>query len=632
MLLADVVTTSAAVAATRARTRKVAEIADLLRRLDPSDPAGLELTTVVASYLGGSLPQRRTGLGWRSMASAPPPAEEPSLEVLDVHARFDAMAALAGPGSQGRRSAALADLLGRATEQEQRWLRGVVTGELRQGALDALVQDAAAAVAGVPAGRAARGDARGLHRGGGRRGAARRGAGAGGFGLQVGRPLLPMLASSATTVADALSGLGEGPVAVDTKLDGIRVQVHRRDGAVTIATRTLEDITARLPEVVAVVAALPGGDVVLDGEALALDEAGRPRAFQETASRTAQASGTVVTPFFFDVLHAGGRDLLDVPLRERLDVLDALVPEPNRVARLVTADADAATEFAAQAVASGHEGVVVKDLRRPTRPGRRGGAWVKVKPVHTLDLVVLAVERGSGRRSGWLSNIHLGARDPESGGFVMLGKTFKGMTDEVLAWQTQRFRELQVGPAARRVRRPRPPRAGRGDRVRRVAAVHPLPGRTRAAVRPRRALPRRQDRRGGRHHRDRQRYRVGSKSASGMIRTRGSTTLNARTSSSRSNTLRPRSARPAYWEFMNSRNPTMPTSRSPVRSRSTCGRKSTSWEPSRTSPSRSTRASSVRWMPMSTTFSPARRPAGSAGSPGPATPARTTSAGARWRR
>ncbi len=256
-----------------------------------------------------------------------------------------------------------------------------------------------------------------------------------------------MLASSATTVADALTGLGEGPVAVDTKLDGIRVQVHRRDGAVTIATRTLEDITARLPEVVEVVAALPGGDVVLDGEALALDEAGRPRAFQETASRTAQASGTVVTPFFFDVLHAGGRDLLDVPLRERLDVLDALVPEPNRVARLVTADADAATEFAAQAVASGHEGVVVKDLTSLYAAGRRGGAWVKVKPVHTLDLVVLAVERGSGRRSGWLSNIHLGARDPESGGFVMLGKTFKGMTDEVLAWQTQRFRELQVGPA-----------------------------------------------------------------------------------------------------------------------------------------------------------------------------------------
>ncbi len=167
-----------------------------------------------------------------------------------------------------------------------------------------------------------------------------------------------MLASSATTVADALTGLGEGPVAVDTKLDGIRVQVHRRDGEVTIATRTLEDITARLPEVVEVVAGLPGGDVVLDGEALALDEAGRPRAFQETASRTAQATGTVVTPFFFDVLHAGGRDLLDVPLRERLDVLDALVPEPYRVGRLVTADADAAAGVRAQAVASGHEGVV----------------------------------------------------------------------------------------------------------------------------------------------------------------------------------------------------------------------------------------------------------------------------------
>ncbi|MEW1957024.1 ATP-dependent DNA ligase [Kineococcus sp. NPDC059986] len=452
MLLADVVATSRAVAATRARTRKVAEIADLLRRLDPTDPAGLDLAGVVASYLAGSLPQRRTGLGWRSMATAPAPAAAPTLEVHDVHARFDAIAALAGAGSKGRREAALADLLGRATEEEQRWLRGVVTGELRQGALDALVQDAAAAVAEVPAAdvrRAAmlagsttaavvaalRGGAQELA----------------GFGLEVGRPLLPMLASSATTVADALAGLGEGPgeglVAVDTKLDGIRVQVHRREGRVRIATRTLEDITARLPEVVEVVAALPGGDVVLDGEALALDEDGRPKAFQETASRTAQSSGTVVTPFFFDVLHAGGRDLLDVPLRERLDVLDALVPARHRVPRLVTADPRAATEFAEQAVAAGHEGVVVKDLSSPYAAGRRGGAWVKVKPVHTLDLVVLAVERGSGRRSGWLSNIHLGARDEETGGFVMLGKTFKGMTDEVLAWQTQRFRELATGPA-----------------------------------------------------------------------------------------------------------------------------------------------------------------------------------------
>ncbi|MEZ0164820.1 ATP-dependent DNA ligase [Kineococcus sp. LSe6-4] len=454
MLLADVVTTSAAVAATRARTRKVAEIADLLRRLDPGDPgdpAGVELTGVVAGYLAGRLPQRRTGLGWRSMATAPPAADVPSLRVDDVHARFEAIAALAGPGSKGRREAAVADLLARATAPEQRWLRAVVTGEVRQGALDALVQDAAAAVAGVPAadvrraamlaGSTVAAVVAALH------GGAQELAG---FGLQVGRPLLPMLASSATTVPGALTALGGGTVAVDTKLDGIRVQVHRRGGAVTVATRTLEDVTARLPEVVEVVAALPGGDVVLDGEVLTLDGDGRPAPFQDTASRTARASGTgggAVAPFFFDVLHAGGRDLLDVPLRERLEVLDALVPRGHRVARLVTADAGAAAEFARGAVAAGHEGVVVKDLASPYAAGRRGGAWVKVKPVHTLDLVVLAVERGSGRRSSWLSTIHLGARDPETGGFVMLGKTFKGMTDEVLAWQTRRFRELQVGPA-----------------------------------------------------------------------------------------------------------------------------------------------------------------------------------------
>ncbi|MEZ0493853.1 ATP-dependent DNA ligase [Kineococcus sp. TBRC 1896] len=450
MLLADVVTTSAAVAATRARTRKVAELAALLRRLQPGDPAGLELTGVVASYLAGSLPQRRTGLGWRSMASAPPAAAVPSLQVRDVHARFEAIAALTGTGSKGRREAAVTDLLGRATAQEQRWLRGVVTGELRQGALDALVQDAAAAVAGVPAadvrraamlaGSTVAAVVAALHGGA---------AELAGFGLEVGRPLLPMLASSATAVADALTGLGGGPVAVDTKLDGIRVQVHRRDGRVLVATRTLEDVTARLPEVVEVVEALPGGDVVLDGEVLVLDEDGRPAAFQDTASRTARTTaagvGTVLTPFFFDVLHAGGRDLLDVPLRERLDVLDDLVPQRHRVARLVTADSGAATAFSREAVAAGHEGVVVKDLASPYAAGRRGGAWVKVKPVHTLDLVVLAVERGSGRRSGWLSTVHLGARDPGTGGFVMLGKTFKGMTDEVLAWQTQRFRELQVG-------------------------------------------------------------------------------------------------------------------------------------------------------------------------------------------
>ncbi len=253
-----------------------------------------------------------------------------------------------------------------------------------------------------------------------------------------------MLASSAPTLDAALAKAGGGEVAVDTKLDGIRIQVHRNGDDVRIATRSLDLITDRLPEVVEIARGLPATSFVLDGEALALDEDGRPRPFQETASRTAMASGVVVTPYFFDVLHLDGSDLLDAPGSERAAALERLVPERHRVPRLVTADAEAAQAFLAEALAAGHEGVVVKDLAAGYQAGRRGASWVKVKPVHTLDLVVLAVEWGSGRRQGWLSNIHLGARDPATGRFVMLGKTFKGMTDEMLEWQTERFLELEM--------------------------------------------------------------------------------------------------------------------------------------------------------------------------------------------
>ena len=271
--------------------------------------------------------------------------------------------------------------------------------------------------------------------------------------LEVGRPVLPMLASSAPDLAAALAKVGGDRVAVDAKLDGIRIQVHRDGDAISVSTRTLEDITSRLPEVVSVALALPATRFVLDGEAIALDAEGRPRPFQETASRTAQAAqevgGVAVTPYFFDVLHLDGDDLMELPGEQRLTVLERLVPEQYRVPRLVTADADQAAEFLRSTLADGHEGVVVKSLDAAYDAGRRGAAWVKVKPVLTLDLVVLAVEWGSGRREGWLSNIHLGARDPESGGFVMLGKTFKGMTDEMLAWQTERFTELATSPVDR---------------------------------------------------------------------------------------------------------------------------------------------------------------------------------------
>ncbi|WP_182111869.1 ATP-dependent DNA ligase [Actinotalea sp. JY-7876] len=448
MLLADVAATSTALAATRSRLAKRALLVDLLRRTAPAE------VPVVARYLGGELRQRRTGLGWRSLATLPEPAAAPTLDVLAVDAAFERMAALAGPGSATARTALATELFAAATADEQRLLRGLVTGELRQGALDALLLDAVAQAAGVPA------DAvrRAAMLAGATEPVAAAALGApspqdalaalDAFTLTVGRPVRPMLAASALDVATAVAGFDGRTVVVDAKLDGIRIQVHRDGDDVGVYTRSLDDITARVPEVVDVVRALPVTTAVLDGEALALGADGRPRPFQETASRSATrdaelAGAATLTPFFFDVLHVDGRDLLGAPLRERLAVLDAIAPD-HTVERVVTDDADVAQEAFARWVAAGQEGVIVKDAQAPYDAGRRGGAWVKVKPRHTLDLVVLAVERGSGRRSGLLSNIHLGARDPETGGFVMLGKTFKGMTDEMLAWQTQRFRELEV--------------------------------------------------------------------------------------------------------------------------------------------------------------------------------------------
>ncbi len=441
MLLADVVATSAAVAATRSRTAKVAAFTDLLRR---AADAGPDVISIVTSYLAGSLRQRRTGLGWRSLQQLPDPADAATLEVTEVDAAFERLGLLAGAGSQVARADATRLLFARATADEQRWLRGIVTGEVRQGALDSLVQEGLAAAGGVPVAAVRRAammagstiDIAVAALTGGEDALAA-------FALEVGRPVLPMLASTAPTVEEAMAKAGGGSCAIDTKLDGIRIQVHRRGDDVLVVTRSLDDVTDRHPEVVAIARALPCHDVVLDGEVLALGPDGRPRPFQETASRAATAGGTVrLTPAFFDVLHLDGRDLVDSPTEERLAALELAVPEQHRVPRLVTADVREAEEFAAQVLSLGHEGVVVKSLTAPYAAGRRGATWVKVKPVHTLDLVVLAVERGSGRRSGWLSNIHLGARSGEE--FVMLGKTFKGMTDEILAWQTERFRELEV--------------------------------------------------------------------------------------------------------------------------------------------------------------------------------------------
>jgi DNA ligase-1 len=440
--LTDLVTTFDAVRATRSRKAKTAAVADCLRL------AGDDEVFVVATYLSGSLTQRRTGVGWRSMTDLPAPAESPSLTVLAVDAAFEELSGVAGAGSQAERRRLLEALFGAATAEEQTLLRGLVTGEVRTGALEGVLVEGIASAFDVlsPVVR------RAVMLAGSAPYAARAAATGGeealaAFGLEVGRPVQPMLAGSAPDLAAALEVTGL-PCLVDGKLDGIRIQVHREGDRVTVWSRSLDELTTRFPELVDLVRTLPAESLVLDGEALLVDDAGRPRAFQETASRSMTRSSTgdaaqlVMTPYFFDVLHLDGRDLLDAPASERAEVLADLVPEDLRVPRRFATTADQATEFQAQVLADGHEGVVVKSLGGPWEAGRRGSGWVKVKPRHTLDLVVLAVEWGSGRRQGTLSNIHLGARDGD--GFVMLGKTFKGMTDEMLAWQTERFLGLET--------------------------------------------------------------------------------------------------------------------------------------------------------------------------------------------
>ncbi|MGZ4655411.1 MAG: ATP-dependent DNA ligase [Blastococcus sp.] len=441
MLLADVVAVSAAVAATRSRTAKTEAIAALLRRAAPDEIGS------VTAWLAGEPRQGRTGVGRRTLAkltSAPSPA--PSLTVTAVDAALTELAATAGAGSAARRDTLLGDLLSAATDEEQRFLVRLLTGELRQGALEGVVLDAVAAAADVPAADVRRafmlsgrlpetaatalaGGAAALH----------------GVGLEVGRPVRPMLASPGSSLDAALAALGDD-VTVEFKLDGARIQVHRDGDDVRVWTRTLREVTDGVPELVDRVRALPCERAVLDGETLALDDDGRPRAFQDTMSRFGSDSsdaGVLLSPFFFDLLHLDGCDLLDEPLHARLDALDRLLADDAHAALRMPGvrrpDADRAAEVLDDALAAGHEGVVVKALDAPYAAGRRGKAWQKVKPVHTLDLVVLGAEWGYGRRSGKLSNIHLGARDPDGGEPVMVGKTFKGMTDDLLEWQTRTF-------------------------------------------------------------------------------------------------------------------------------------------------------------------------------------------------
>ncbi|MEO7352084.1 MAG: ATP-dependent DNA ligase [Marmoricola sp.] len=441
MLLARLVDVSGQVAATSSRLAKRELIADVLREVVDD---GAEEIDIAASYLSGTLRQRRTGLGWRGLADLPPAAAESSVGLTEVDATLAEISRLAGSGSTGARRDAVNALFARLTSTEQEFLRNLVTGNVRQGALDSVMLDAIAAAAGLAL-KAVRRAAMFSAPTGPVAAAALSGGevALADFSLLVGRPVRPMLAGAAPDVPAGVEKVA-GAFAVDTKLDGIRIQVHKDGDEVLVFTRSLEEIGSRMPEVVEATRSLPATELILDGEALTLDEAGRPRPFQETASTTSTRSGaTGIRPFFFDLLLHDRDSLIEAPTSERLDRLDSVVPEPLRVRRLVTDSTDEAQSFFDEAIAAGQEGVILKRLDAPYDAGRRGSAWIKVKPRHTLDLVVLAVEWGSGRRKGWLSNIHLGALDPD-GEPVMLGKTFKGMTDAMLDWQTQRFLALET--------------------------------------------------------------------------------------------------------------------------------------------------------------------------------------------
>ncbi|QOV39944.1 ATP-dependent DNA ligase [Streptomyces ferrugineus] len=446
MLLTRLAQVSREVAATSARSRKIALLAELFRDAEADD------VPIVIPYLAGRLPQGRLGVGWKVLSRPVPPAAEPALTVREVDARLTELGKVSGAGSQTERARLVGELMGAATEDEQRFLFGLITGEVRQGALDAVAVEGLAVATGAPPADVRRA----VMLAGSLQNVARTLLADGPqaldrFRLTVGRPVLPMLAHTAPSVPEAVGKLGA--CAVEEKLDGVRVQLHREGDTVRIYTRTLDDITDRLPELTAAAMELRGERFILDGEVIAFDDAGRPRSFQETAGRVGSrvdvataAEDVPVSPVFFDALSVDDHDLLDLPFTERHAELARLVPEPMRVRRTLVSGPDdlaRAEDFLAETLGRGHEGVVVKALDAPYSAGRRGASWLKVKPVHTLDLVVLAAEWGHGRRTGKLSNLHLGARTAD-GGFAMLGKTFKGMTDALLTWQTERLQELAV--------------------------------------------------------------------------------------------------------------------------------------------------------------------------------------------
>jgi DNA ligase 1 len=438
MLLSDLVAVSKAVSETRARSVKIELLAETLRRLTPDE------APVAVSFLTGKPRQDRLGVGWATVYGVDSAAaDDPSLEVLGVDGVLEELAATSGSGSKQRRETLLDELFSAATPEEQKFLQGLILRNLRQGALEGVMADAVAVALGVEADRVRRaamleGDlvsvaSRALSQGADSLGSSN---------LSLFTPVQPMLAKTVGTAAEGVTLLGNAYV--EWKLDGARIQVHRDGSRVEVYTRSLRDVTGSLPEVVDAVLGYDAETFILDGEALLFGPSG-PEQFQDSMSRFGSDAGGETAPllaFYFDCLHLDGLDLIDSPLVERRAALEMAVPAGSVVGSVLTDDPVAADLFFEDAVASGYEGVVVKDPDQPYEAGRRGSGWLKVKPTHTLDLVILAAEWGSGRREGWLSNLHLGARDGE-GGFVMLGKTFKGLTDEMLTWQTERFLQIE---------------------------------------------------------------------------------------------------------------------------------------------------------------------------------------------
>ena len=445
MRLQDLAETWRSLAATSSRLHKIDLLADLLSRAEPDEVA------IVARFLSGALSQGRIGVGPAMITAArsSSPVHRSALRVREVDETFERIAQIAGKGSQSQRQELLGGLFGRATAAEQEFLTHLLFGELRQGAAPGIMAESIA--------RAARIDAKAVRRaimahgeiGEVARIALHEGKGAlDSIAASLFRPVQPMLAQSAAGAEEAIDLLGEA--LLEWKLDGARIQVHKSDDEVRVYSRQLNEVTQSVPEVVEAVRALPARSLILDGEVIALRPDRTPHPFQLTMRRfgSKEAEGRAqlpLSPFFFDVLHLDGELWIDRTQEERSRELLALVGEPLVVPHLRVSDRAIADDFLRAARAAGHEGIMAKSISAPYEAGNRGSAWLKVKPVHTLDLVVLAAEWGHGRRQGWLSNLHLGARDPRNGGFVMLGKTFKGMTDAILQWQTEQLLAREIG-------------------------------------------------------------------------------------------------------------------------------------------------------------------------------------------